>query len=89
MLGDLIILTRDNNRSYQDMNYLQKVAKYVGDNILAQALSAVAYENNPQFKPPGKGILLCSDSEVHKKSALQKEQSGAETIRRERRLPQQ
>lgn len=54
MLGNLIILTRDKNRSYQDMNYSQKVAKYVGDNILAQALNTVAYENNPQFKPLAK-----------------------------------
>lgn len=54
MLGNLIILTRDKNRSYQDMNYSQKVTKYVGDNILAQALNTVAYENNPQFKPLAK-----------------------------------
>lgn len=54
MLGNLIILTRDKNRSYQDMNYSQKVVKYVGDNILAQALNTVAYENNPQFKPLAK-----------------------------------
>ena len=54
MLGNLIILTRDKNRSYQDMNYTQKVSKYVGDNILAQALNSVAYQNNPQFLPLAK-----------------------------------
>lgn len=51
MLGNLIILTRDKNRSYQDMNYAEKVERYKGDNILAKALTKVAYENNPQFKP--------------------------------------
>ena len=51
MIGDLIILTRDKNRSYQAMKYQEKVGKYVGDNILAQVLNNVAYQNNPQFLP--------------------------------------
>ena len=49
MVGNLIILTRDKNRSYQDMTYPQKVIKYAGDNILAQALNDIAYKNNPHF----------------------------------------
>ena len=49
MIGNLIILTRDKNRSYQDMSYPQKVIKYAGDNILAQALNDTAYKNNPHF----------------------------------------
>lgn len=49
MLGNLIILTRDKNRSYQAMQYQEKVGKYIGDNVLAQALNATAYQNNPQF----------------------------------------
>ena len=49
MIGNLIILTRDKNRSYQDMTYPQKVIKYAGDNILAQALNDIAYKNNPHF----------------------------------------
>lgn len=28
MIGDLIILTRDKNRSYQEMKYQEKVGKY-------------------------------------------------------------
>ena len=51
MIGNLIILTRDKNRSYQAMHYQEKVGKYVGDNILAQALNSVAYQNNPKFLP--------------------------------------
>ena len=48
-IGNLILLTRDKNRSYQAMNYSEKVQKYSGDNILAQALNPTAYQNNPQF----------------------------------------
>ena len=53
-IGDLIILTRDKNRSYQAMKYHEKVQKYSGDNILAQALNPIAYQNNPQFLPLAK-----------------------------------
>ena len=49
MIGNLIILTRDKNRSYQAMKYQEKVDKYIGDNVLAQALNDTAYHNNPQF----------------------------------------
>ena len=48
-MGNLILLTRDKNRSYQDMKYVEKVKNYSGDNILAQALNPIAYHNNPQF----------------------------------------
>jgi uncharacterized protein with ParB-like and HNH nuclease domain len=48
-IGNLIILTRDKNRSYKAMNYADKVKNYSGDNILAQALNTTAYHNNPQF----------------------------------------
>lgn len=47
--GNLILLTSDHNRSYQDMPYDQKVVQYMGDNILAQSLNAGAYQNNPKF----------------------------------------
>ena len=45
-IGNLILLTRDRNRSYQAMKYSEKVQKYIGDNILAQALNGTAYTNN-------------------------------------------
>lgn len=50
-IGNLILLTRDKNRSYQAMKYTEKVQKYAGDNILAQALNDTAYMNNPRFLP--------------------------------------
>lgn len=49
MIGNLIILTRDKNRAYQDMKYQEKVVKYSGDNVLAQALYSTAYKHNPHF----------------------------------------
>ncbi len=48
-IGNLILLTRDKNRSYQAMKYSEKVQKYAGDNILAQALNDTAYTKNPKF----------------------------------------
>lgn len=48
-IGNLMLLTLDHNRSYQDMPYAEKVVHYLSDNILAQALNSNAYVNNPQF----------------------------------------
>lgn len=48
-IGNLILLTSDHNRSYQDMPYERKRIQYLGDNILAQSLSQGAYQNNPKF----------------------------------------
>ena len=42
-VGNLLILTRDKNRAYQDMIYQKKVECCAGDNILAQALNPTAY----------------------------------------------
>lgn len=47
--GNLILLTSSHNRSYQDMPYSQKVIQYMKDNILAQSLNPIAYQNNPKF----------------------------------------
>lgn len=48
-VGNLILLTSDHNRSYQDMPYAEKVEQYLSDNIMAQSLNAGAYQNNPKF----------------------------------------
>lgn len=47
--GNLLILTKDKNRSYQDMNYEQKVQNYLTDNVIARSLNPGAYVNNPRF----------------------------------------
>lgn len=47
--GGLLILPRDKNRSFQDMEYQKKVVKYDGENLLARTLSINCYSNNPSF----------------------------------------
>lgn len=50
-LGNLIILTKDKNRSYQDKKYSEKVELYLGDDIFAKSFNKKAYINNPKFIP--------------------------------------
>lgn len=49
-VGNLLILTKDKNRSYKAMPYVEKVEKYAADNIYARTLNAICYKNNPSFK---------------------------------------
>ena len=68
MIGNLIILTRDKNRSYQAMKYPEKVGKYIGDNVLAQALNPTAYQNNPQFLAVASRYGFSAISQFNKES---------------------
>lgn len=47
--GGLLILPKDKNRSYQDMEYTKKVEKYDSENLLARTLNPNCYSNNPSF----------------------------------------
>lgn len=47
--GGLLILPKDKNRSYQDMEYSKKVMKYDSENLLARTLNTNCYSNNPLF----------------------------------------
>ena len=49
--GDLLLLHKSINASLNDNKYEEKLVKYgsVEGNILSESLTAVAYENNPQF----------------------------------------
>lgn len=54
-IGNLLILTKDKNRSYQEMKYDSKVQKYLGDSVvLAKAMNSLFHENNPLFIPLAK-----------------------------------
>lgn len=54
-IGNLMILTKDKNRSYQEMKYDLKVQKYLGDNVVfAKAMNSLFHENNPLFVPLAK-----------------------------------
>lgn len=48
-LGDLVLLPRGTNQSYNDMPYAQKQPHYVKENLLVKSLCALTYENNPNF----------------------------------------
>lgn len=48
-IGDLLLLPKSFNASYGDMQYKNKVKKYIEQNILAQSLNDGKYKNNPGF----------------------------------------
>lgn len=48
-IGGLLLLPRDKNRSFQDMEYEDKVIKYDSENLLARTLNSNCYKNNPLF----------------------------------------
>jgi hypothetical protein len=48
-LGNLLLLPRDKNRSYQDMIYEDKINHYNSENLLARTLNGLCYQNNPSF----------------------------------------
>ena len=47
--GGLLILSKDKNRSFQDMDYTNKLVKYDSENLLARTLNNNCYSNNPLF----------------------------------------
>lgn len=47
--GGLLILSKDKNRSFQDMDYISKLVKYDSENLLARTLNNNCYSNNPLF----------------------------------------
>ena len=49
-IGDLLVLPKPFNASYNDDPYESKVVQYFSQNILAQSLNALKYENSPGFK---------------------------------------
>ncbi len=48
-LGALILLPRGTNQSFRDKPYEQKLKHYVKENLIAQSLSELSYQNNPNF----------------------------------------
>lgn len=49
-IGDLLVLPKSFNSSYSDVTYDKKMPHYYEQNILAQSLCKMKYENNPGFK---------------------------------------
>ncbi len=50
MIGDLLLLPEDFNKSYGADTYEQKLPHYHGQNLLAKSLNDTCYERNPSFK---------------------------------------
>lgn len=74
-IGNLIILTKDRNRSYQDMPYFEKVQKYVYDKIVfACALNETFYKNNPLFTPLANKFEIKPYSQMSKSSISERAQ---------------
>ena len=48
-IGDLLVLPKSFNASYNDAPYSVKVVQYFEQNILAQSLNENKYRNNPNF----------------------------------------
>lgn len=48
-IGDLLVLPKSFNASYNDAPYSVKVVQYFEQNILAQSLTKNKYKNNPNF----------------------------------------
>jgi hypothetical protein len=48
-IGDLLLLPKDFNASYGDMEYSAKLPHYNTQNLLARSLHPLCYENNPSF----------------------------------------
>lgn len=49
MMGNLILLPNGFNQSYGKLPYKQKLPLYFGQNLLAQTLNKLCYQNNPNF----------------------------------------
>ena len=48
-LGDLVLLPRGTNQSYNDQPYASKQPHYLKENLLVKSLCALTYQNNPNF----------------------------------------
>jgi uncharacterized protein with ParB-like and HNH nuclease domain len=47
--GDLLLLPNGSNQSYGGKPYVDKMPHYIKENLLAQTLCAMTYQNNPNF----------------------------------------
>ena len=49
-IGDLLLLPKQFNASYNDDTYAQKLPHYFGQNLLAASLNELSYTRNPGFR---------------------------------------
>lgn len=73
-IGDLLVLPKSFNASYNDAQYSIKVEQYYGQNILAQSLNEKKYKNNPGFDKfiQRSGLKFTNYSEFKKQSIVER-----------------
>lgn len=76
LLGALLILPSDLNRSLQNKPVTQKLEKYKEENLLAQSLHAGYYQHNPRFIRLNErlGLMFKPYSNFDKASILERQQ---------------
>lgn len=75
-LGGLILLPRGTNQSFNDKPYSDKLKHYIKENLLAQALCELTYQNNPNFLSMKKALDLPFKPHADfKKADIQERQS--------------
>jgi len=57
-LGDLVLLPRGTNQSYNDLPYAAKQPHYLKENLLVKSLCSLTYQNNPNFLQMAKRLEL-------------------------------
>ena len=57
-LGDLVLLPRGTNQSYNDQPYAKKMPHYLKENLLVKSLCALTYQKNPNFTQMAKKLNL-------------------------------
>jgi uncharacterized protein with ParB-like and HNH nuclease domain len=57
-LGDLVLLPRGTNQSYNDQPYETKQPHYLKENLLVKSLCALTYQNNPNFTHMAQRLAL-------------------------------
>ena len=75
-IGGLVLLPAQDNKSYSDMPYSDKVENYAKQNLLACSLHPTAYKNNPGFEKFLTATkLLFAPKETFKKADLDDRQA--------------
>ena len=60
MIGDLLLLPKSFNSSYNDKPYDVKLPHYFGQNLLAKSLNPQAYSHNPASSTASNGTAWTS-----------------------------
>jgi hypothetical protein len=68
-VGDLVLLPRGTNQSYNAKPYPKKQPHYIKENLLVKSLCPLAYDNNPNFVQMAQRLDLPFKAHVQFKKA--------------------